>query len=74
MAWRLAGYDPFANEWYDYPGETYASRTEAEAAAQRALQELERTQPTAQSGGQTGIQDRVYIVHPDGTRSRVLPE
>ena len=39
--------------------------------ALKRLADLERTQPAASSGGQApgGIQDRVYIVHPDGRKS-----
>jgi len=37
---------------------------------------LERVQPSRRSGGQQlgGIQDQVYIVRPDGSTYRVLPE
>jgi hypothetical protein len=42
-------------------------------AAARELRELERMQPTAQSGGQEGIQDQVCIITPDGTRYRFMP-
>lgn len=30
--------------------------------------ELEIVQPHAMSGGQSGIQDRVYVIRPDGTQ------
>lgn len=69
--WRLEGYDTFSREYYHVPGR-YASESEAEEAARRRLAELETTQPASQSGGQGpfGIQDRVYIVAPDGSGRR----
>ena len=63
--YRLKGYDPFSSDYYDMGGE-FLSLEEAEAAARKELQELEIAQPSAGSGGQDGIQDRVYIVHPNG--------
>jgi hypothetical protein len=74
VTWRLAGYDAFSCE--DYPLEgTYDDEPAALRAAGERLAYLERTQPSAHSGGQgiTGIQDRVYVVCPDGTRYRVFP-
>jgi hypothetical protein len=76
--WKLEGYDTFANEHYPlnksvgHPVDDYATRAEAEIAAEKQLEELEKTQPTLESGGQTplGIQDRVLIVAPDGGRYR----
>jgi hypothetical protein len=70
--WRLQGYDTFAREYYALAGE-YANEAEAIAAAHRRLAEVEREQPSATSGGQNGIQDRVYVVRPDGSMFRVLP-
>jgi hypothetical protein len=69
--WKLLGYDTFDGMWYALQGE-YESEWDARAAAQQRLMELERTQPTESSGGQssTGIQDRVFIVRPDGTKYR----
>ncbi len=58
--YRLRGYDPFSSEYYDFGGE-YATYSEAEIAARKELQELEVSQPSEQSGGQDGIQDRVYM-------------
>jgi hypothetical protein len=74
-AWRLRGYDPFSSDWYEYRTqagalEEYASQQEAEAAAALKLAALEREQPSASSGGQGGIQDRIYVVRPDGTLYR----
>ena len=74
MTWKLAGYDTFSDEWYGIGGAEYPSETAAQAAAQEKLKELEALQPSAQSGGQSGIQDRVYIQRPDGTHIRVFPE
>jgi len=68
--WRVIGLDTFAGE--EYRIAQYTTEAEAEAKARDYLEELERTQPTAQSGGQTGIQDRVYVVGPGGSRRRVL--
>jgi hypothetical protein len=69
--WKLLGYDTFANEWYGLGGEFHDEES-ARKAARRRLRELERSQPSSSSGGQDGIQDRVYIVAPDGTSSRVV--
>ena len=73
--WRLQGYDTFAGESYPLPG-IYFSEKSAQRAAQRELRKLEKMQPSGQSGGQKegGIQDRVFIVRPDGTTYRYLPE
>ena len=88
VAWRLEGYDTFAGEEYplgnirmegggtlDGMQPSYPDYDSALADARRRLEDLERTQPSASSGGQSslGIQDRVYIVHPDGRRERVYP-
>lgn len=70
--WRLEGWDTFAGESYPIPG-GYATEAKAVTAAKRWLARIERAQPSAQSGGQDGIQDRVYVVGPDGQRYRVLP-
>jgi hypothetical protein len=70
--WRLRGYDTFAREWYPLGG-IYLSERAALRAAHKRLEELERSQPSATSGGQEGIQDQVYIVRPDGTIFRYLP-
>jgi len=71
--WRLRGYDTFAGEWYDLPGE-FPSESLARWAARRRLRALEREQPARYSGGQEGIQDQVYIVRPDGTQVLYWPE
>jgi hypothetical protein len=68
--WRLEGWDTFAGHPYPIPGR-YRSRGRAEAAARRRLAELERTQPSAVSGGPDGVQDHVYVVGPAGERFRV---
>jgi len=65
------GYDTFAGEWY--PLESgLANEQAAQAAAKKHLAEIERLQPSASSGGQEGIQDRVYIAGPDGVPLRFL--
>lgn len=86
MTYRLEGYDTFSNESYplgditNEAGETidgmqpdYPTRDAAIADARKRLAHLEQTQPSSSSGGQGsgGIQDRVYIVHPDGHKERV---
>jgi hypothetical protein len=68
--WRLLGYDTFAGEEYPLPGE-YDSESEAVSRAMKRLEELEKLQPSSSSGGQDGIQDRVYVRRPDGTVFRV---
>jgi hypothetical protein len=70
--WRLQGYDTFSMEDYGLDGE-YRDQEAAELAGQERLAELERTQPSASSGGQGGIQDRVYVVRPDGSTYRLWP-
>jgi hypothetical protein len=79
VSFYLVGYDTFSAEYYrlgdsrfDGMQPSYATRDAALEDARKRLAELERTQPSASSGGQSGIQDRVYIVHPDGYEERVL--
>lgn len=69
--WKLIGFDTFSNESYTL--KSYPSLEAAEAAAKERLRELEQTQPSTSSGGQSGIQDRVFIERPDGTQYRVFP-
>jgi hypothetical protein len=73
--WTLQGYDTFSGEDYPLPGR-YRTEAGAEKAARRRLRYLERTQPSALSGGQKelGIQDQVFIVRPDDTNYRYLPD
>jgi len=70
--WTLRGYDTFADESYPFEGE-FPTQADAELAAHERLQELEIQQPSSSSGGQAGMQDRVYIIRPDGTGYRYLP-
>lgn len=87
MAWQLEGYDAFDGEPYplgtaiglngdahDGMKPSYETYEAAASDARKRLAGLERTQPAASSGGQDphGIQDRVYIIHPDGRRERFL--
>ena len=69
--WKLEGYDTLESEYYPLEGE-YDTREEAEIAAIKRLKYLEELQPSESSGGQTeeGIQDRVYLVSPNGERIR----
>lgn len=69
---KLLGYDTFSNEWY--PLDEFPTLDKARAAGIKRLEELAISQPAASSGGQAagGIQDQVFIKHPDGTRQRVI--
>lgn len=69
--WRLRGLDTFSSEWYPLPGE-FHTEAEARSAARERLNEREQTQPSESSGSKDGIQDRVYIVGPDGTTYRYI--
>jgi hypothetical protein len=84
--WRLEGYDAFDGTPYpmgtlmrengstiDGMQPSYDSYEGAYADALKALADIEQRQPSASSGGQSGIQDRVFIIHPDGRRERVRP-
>ena len=67
--WKIEGYDTFENEPYPLPGE-YDGEDSAVDEAKKRLAELELSQPSETSGGQDygGIQDKIYIVRPDGTK------
>ena len=74
--WTIKGYDTFEGgeeAWYKLPGE-FDTEAEAVEAAKKRLEELEKSQPAAESGGQEmgGIQDQVYVVSPDGEMRRIL--
>ncbi len=71
MMWKLIGHDTFEGVDYDL-GIERDTQEEIEEAARERLAGLERTQPSSSSGGQDfgGIQDRVIIQRPDGTRYR----
>ena len=72
--WAVDGYDTFEGgpDAYYRVKEGLGSEADALIAAAAYMTELERTQPSASSGGQghLGIQDRVFIVRPDGSRYR----
>ena len=72
-AWTLEGYDTFEEASYPLPGR-YPTEAQAIQAAHIQLRKLEQSQPSNVSGGQGeyGIQDRVYIIHPDGRKERFL--
>lgn len=75
FGWRLAVYDAFEGTYYHLEGE-YPDESAVQQAATKRLRYLEETQPSKESGGQgedEAIQDRVFIVRPDGTRYRYLP-
>ena len=69
--WRLEGWDEFEMAPYPLPGE-FDTEVEAREAARKRLAYLEKTQPSHLSGGQGyfGIQDRVFIIRPDGKKYR----
>lgn len=66
--WKLVGFDTFSSE--EYSLSEHKTQALAERAAAERMQELEKSQPSSQSGGQGifGIQDRVFIQRPDGSR------
>jgi len=72
--WSVEGYDTFEGgpDAFYRVREGLASEEEAQVAAAAYMKELERHQPSSSSGGQgmMGIQDRVYIVRPDGSKYR----
>lgn len=70
--WEVVGYDTFDREFY--PLYDCVSEEVALALGIRYLKHLEATQPAAFSGGQAalGIQDRVFIIRPDGTQYRLM--
>ncbi len=69
--WKLEGYDTFEGEYYPLPG-TFRTESAAQDAARKRLAELEKTQPSASSGGACGIQDRVFIIRPDRSHYRFV--
>lgn len=70
-SWRLEDFDTFEGESYHLEGE-YETEETARIAAKKRLEKIEEEQPSSMSGGQSfgGIQDRVFIVRPDGTKYR----
>ena len=73
--WEVLGKDAFEIEAEMYPLGEYRSKREALKAAYRRLEDLEETQPTSDSGGQSpdGIQDRIYIKTPEGKIYHITP-
>ena len=70
--WKLEGWDVFDTPHYPIEGE-YDTEEQAIEAAKLRLIELEREQPTESSGGQNGIQDKIFIVRPDGSKYQYVP-
>lgn len=62
--WQLVVFDAFCGA--AYPHSRHASEAECRKAARAYLREIELKQPSEQSGGQQGIQDRVFVVGPEG--------
>ena len=72
--WHLDSMDGFDTEAERFRlSGPYGSEEAALAAAGERFAELERLQPSASSGGQGGIQDRLYLVRPDGSSRRLFP-
>ena len=71
--WTVEGYDTFSRESYELPG-IYFSEEEAVKFALEYLEKLEKQQPKRFSGGQSGIQDQVFVIRPDGSNFRVIPQ
>jgi hypothetical protein len=67
--WKVEGKDGFDMEADYYPVSEHANYPAALEAARGELAQLDISQPDA--GGPAGIQDRVYVVHPDGRRQQV---
>lgn len=72
MKYKLVGYDEFSHEWYNIS--SHNTKASALKAAHKKLKMLEKWQPTITSGGQMGggIQDRVFIENPNGSRNRIV--
>jgi hypothetical protein len=68
--WKVEGKDGFDMDADYYPLSEHPDETAAMVAAIDRLAELNRAQPDAD--GQTGVQDRVYVVSPAGRRFRVM--
>ena len=73
--WKVLGKDAFDNEAEMYPLGEYKSKREALKAAYRRLEDLDETQPTSDSDGQSPdeIQNRIYIKTPEGKTYRITP-
>lgn len=68
---NLLGFDTFEGEYYPLPG-VYHTYKAALNAARARLKALEMEQPSQRSGGQSGIQDQVFIQRPNGNIERIL--
>ncbi len=69
--WRLEGFDTSAREEYPISGD-YDSEADAVAAAENRMEQIEKHPPSVPSGEQEGLQDRIYVVRPDGSKFRVV--
>ena len=69
--WKLEGYDTLEGTSYPLPGK-FDDEDQARVGAAKQMDQIEGFQPSETSGGQDlgGIQDQVFIVHPDGTKYR----
>lgn len=73
--WTLTGVDGFSDEPYEIPG-AYDTEERARDVARLHLAAIELTQPTSETGGQgeDGIQDRIYIISPNGNEYRYFDD
>ena len=70
--WHIDSMDGFDMDAYPYRlSGPYGTEDEALRAADGHFADLEASQPSASSGGLWGIQDRLYLVRPDGTSMRL---
>ena len=71
--WKIQDYDTFEGEFYGLCG-GWDTEKKAKQEAKKRLMEIEKNQPSTQSGGQGfgGIQDQVFIVKPDGSKYRFI--
>lgn len=61
--YHLDGFDTFEGESYPLARDIDDLPT-AQMLYTAGMRHLEETQPSSSSGGQNGIQDKVYIIHP----------
>ena len=73
--WKVLGKDASDIEAEMYPLGEYRSKREALKAAYRRIEDLEETQPTSDSDGQSPDEthNRIYIKNPEGKIYRVMP-
>ena len=72
--WKLVGFDAFEEEYYSL-NDSYPNENEARQAAILKFKEINKLQPPEEAGGQDdeGIQDRLFIERPNGSKYRFIP-